>query len=123
MVFERNKWSHLRKIFVAATLAFGSCILIACQADENKENTNSAEIDRLKSDYGFSIKEESITIDGLESDYEFLFLADNHVLLYETENIETWGWSTQTRIDAFTNSIGVTSGYVSRCISGMDRVS
>lgn len=80
--------------------------LVGC---EFYANTEKEQIEQLKEEYGLSISEETITIDGLNKDYEFLFLADNHVLLYETENIDKWGCSTQDRINLFTNSAGVTS--------------
>lgn len=101
--------STVKKYVITFIMFLIGISLCGCQSNSNTEKTNKEKIGDIEEQYGLSLREETITIDGLEKDYEFLFIADNHVLLYETENIDAWNWSTQTRIDSFTNGIGVTS--------------
>lgn len=92
--------------FIMLLIGISIC---GCQSNSNHEKVKLEKIEDIKEQYGLSLREETITIEGVEKDYEFLFIADNHVLLYETESIDAWNWSTQTRIDSFTNAIGITS--------------
>lgn len=99
----------VKKYVIACMIFLMGISICGCQSSSNIEETNQQEINNIEEQYGLSLREEIITIAGVEKEYKFLFLADNHILLYETENIEAWNWSTQTRIDTFSNSIGVTS--------------
>lgn len=80
---------------------------------ENIENSEEADftfsVEDALNEYGLSIEQKDVHISGISSEYYFLWLSDQHILMDSDEYIEKWGVTTSERQNSFMNEQGISS--------------
>ena len=91
------------RIVIVILISIIFCVFSGCSKEE------SDIVSDICDEYGLNIVEKEIFIEGLEGEYQFLFLADTHALIKTFEYIDDWGLTVDSRIEAFSNSKNVSS--------------